>query len=163
MWSALIPKKNITGKGYTYNVSVVTENHGGFGETYNVTLRANETEIATRLVSVQVGAAVTINFTWNTSGYAYGGCIMSAYAWPVSGETITSNNSCTDGQVQVLMPGDIVSPFRKIDIRDVSFVTKRFGTNPSSPLWDPNADINDDGKVDIKDVSTVAKGFGTNY
>ena len=161
--TSVIPKKSITGKGYTCNVSVVTENHGGFGETYNVTLRANETEIATRLVSVQVGAAVTINFTWNTSGYTYGGYIMSAYAWPVSGETTTSDNNCTDGQVQVLMPGDIASPFRKIDMKDIGSIARRFLLPPSDPLWDPNADLNDDGKVDMKDIGTAAKNFNLTY
>jgi hypothetical protein len=42
-------------------------------------------------------------------------------------------------------------------------VAKRFGTTPSAPLWDPNADINGDGKVDMKDIAAVAKNFGKHY
>jgi hypothetical protein len=47
-----------------------------------------------------------------------------------------------------------------IDMKDVAYVAKRFGTRPGDTLWDPNADINGDGKVDMKDIALVAKGFG---
>jgi hypothetical protein len=69
--------------------------------------------------------------------------------------------NCT---VRVTMTGDITGPNgvpdNKVDIKDISFVARRFGTIPSSTLWDPNADINNDGKVDIKDISDVARHFG---
>ncbi len=45
-------------------------------------------------------------------------------------------------------------------MKDVAYVAKRFGSNPSSPLWDPNADLNDDGRFDMKDIAAVAKNFG---
>jgi len=47
-----------------------------------------------------------------------------------------------------------------LDMRDVGYVAKMFGTDPSNPMWDSNADINEDGKIDMKDISTVAKEFG---
>ena len=161
--TSVIPKKSIAGQGYTCNVSVVTENHGGFGETYNVTLRANETEIATREVTVQPAATATVNFTWNTSSFAFGGYTIRAYAWPVPGETFTSDNNYTNGQVLVLWPGDIQLAYRKIDMKDIAYIAKRFGLPPSDPLWDPNADLNNDGKVDMRDIGTVAKYFGLTY
>jgi hypothetical protein len=51
----------------------------------------------------------------------------------------------------------------KVDIKDVSFVARRFGIAPDHPLWDPVADLNGDSIIDIKDVSTVARHFGDQY
>jgi len=161
--TGVIPKKTVAGKGYGCNITVVTENHGAYAETYSISLHANETEIATKLVTVPIAGVVTVDFTWNTSSCAFGGYTIWAYAWPVPGEAFTSDNNYTDGQVLVLWPGDLQTPYRKIDIKDVSYVARRFGLSPSNPLWDPNADINNDGKVDIKDISIVAKYFGLNY
>jgi len=48
----------------------------------------------------------------------------------------------------------------KIDMKDISYVVRRFKCLPSDPLWDSAADINGDGKVDMKDIGTVAKHFG---
>lgn len=53
--------------------------------------------------------------------------------------------------------------YRKIDIKDIAYVAKRFGLSPSDPIWDPNADLNNDGKVDIKDVALAAKYFRLTY
>lgn len=159
----VIPNRSIAGKGYSCNITVTTENHGGYSETFNVTLHANDTEIATKEVTVQPATAATVNFTWNTSSFAFGGYTIWAYAWPVPGETFTSDNNHTDGQVLVLWPGDIQLAYRKIDMRDIAYIAKRFGLLPSHPLWDPNADFNNDGKVDMKDIGTVAKYFGLTY
>jgi hypothetical protein len=159
----VIPKKTIAGKGYGCNITVSTENHGAYVETYNVILHANETEIETKLVTVPIAGVVTVDFTWNTSSFAFGGYTIWAYAWPVPGETFTSDNNYTDGTVMVLWPGDIQTPFRKIDMKDIAYIAKRFLLPPSDPLWDPNADLNNDGKVDMKDIGTVAKYFYLTY
>ena len=161
--TGVIPKKTIASKGYGCNITVVTENHGAYAETYNITLHANETEIATKLVTVQAAGTVTVDFTWNTSNYAFGGYTIWAYAWPVPGETFTSDNNYTDGQVLVLWPGDVQLAYRKIDMKDIAYVARRFMLPPTDPLWDPNADLNNDGKVDMKDIGTVAKYFGQTY
>ena len=47
-----------------------------------------------------------------------------------------------------------------MDIKDVSYVARRFMCLPSDPLWDSIADANGDGKVDMKDIAAVAKHFG---
>ncbi len=39
-------------------------------------------------------------------------------------------------------------------------IAKCFGTDPSNPRWNPNADIHGDGKIDIMDIFAVAKHFG---
>lgn len=57
-------------------------------------------------------------------------------------------------------------PDGKVDIRDIQFVARRFGTISGGPNWDPRADLTGqtplvpDGKVDIRDISLVARAFG---
>jgi hypothetical protein len=58
------------------------------------------------------------------------------------------------------MPGDLQSPLGKIDMRDIAFVARGFGTKLGDALCNPNTDINDDDKVDMKDVAIVARDFG---
>ena len=48
----------------------------------------------------------------------------------------------------------------KVDMKDVSYVARRFMCVPGDTLWDANADINSDGKIDMKDIAGVAKNFG---
>lgn len=160
---SVTPGKTIVGQGFSMRINVTVRNQGNYPETFNVTTYANTSSIAGQTVTLSNGSSTVMTFRWNTSSFARGNYTISAYASPVPGETHTEDNNFTNGLVLVLMPGDVVSPFGKIDIRDVSFVAKSFGKNSSSPLWDPNADINDDDKVDIKDISVVAKNFGKNY
>jgi hypothetical protein len=47
-----------------------------------------------------------------------------------------------------------------VDIRDFQIVAAAFGPTPSSPNWNPYADVNGDGKVDIRDIALVAKNYG---
>jgi hypothetical protein len=101
---------------------------------------------------------------WNTTGLAKGNYTISAYAWPVPGETNTADNNLTGGWVIVSLVGDITGPDGwpdgKCDMRDIGYVARRFMCKPGDPLWDPNADIDDNSKVDMKDIGTVARHFG---
>jgi len=173
----VIPIKSVVGKGYGCNITVVTENYGGYAETYNITLHANGTEIATKLVTVQVSGAATVDFTWNTSNYAFGNYTMWAYAWPVLGETNTANNNFTDGTVTIAHVGDITAD-GKCDIQDLARVSAAFGSirvnDPNNPRYGqywhtvtcstcphtPNADITNDGKIDIQDLARTSANFG---
>jgi hypothetical protein len=87
-----------------------------------------------------------------------------AYAWPVPGETDTTDNTFTDGWVIVSMVGDITGPNGwpdgKVDIRDVAKVSRIYGALSGMPGWDPNCDINNDQKIDIKDVAAVSRQYG---
>jgi len=47
-----------------------------------------------------------------------------------------------------------------VDMKDISYVARRFGINVTNSLWDPIADVVSDGKIDMKDIGTVAKHFG---
>jgi len=60
------------------------------------------------------------------------------------------------------LPGD-VNADTKVDILDLSIVSKAYGSTFGGPKWNPCADVNDDGKVDILDTSMVSKNFGKTY
>jgi len=118
------------------NINITVENQGDFTETFNVTLYANTTAIETKQVTLISGTLTTLTFTWNTTGFAKGKYTIWAYAWPVPGETETTNNTLTDGCVYVAMIGDLTG-----------------GT--------PNPyDFISDGKVNIRDISIIARHFG---
>jgi len=56
--------------------------------------------------------------------------------------------------------GDVQSPFGTVNMRDIAYIARHFGTNSASPNWDPVCDLNSDGKIDMKDMALVARHFG---
>jgi parallel beta-helix repeat protein len=164
--NVVTPSKTVVGQGCSLNINVTAANQGARTETFNVTLYANTTSITTQTVTLTSGNSTTITFTWNTTGFAKGNYTISAYAWPVLGETDTADNTLPDGWVVVAMVGDITGPSGwpdgKVDmIYDIRTVAKLFGAAPPDPRYNPNYDINGDGVIDmINDIRTVAKQFG---
>ena len=78
---------------------------------------------------------------------------ISAYAWPVVGETHTSDNNYTDVRpVRVYLQGDI-NRDNWTDIYDAILLAGAFNN------WKPNADLNCDGVVDIYDAIILAGNF----
>jgi hypothetical protein len=155
--------KTVVGQNYTLNITVTAANLGDLPETFNVTVYANTIEVGTQTVNNLLnGTSTLLSFSWNTTGVAKGNYTISAYAQPVSGETNTEDNSRTSSTAVMVtgLPGDLMPTFGVVDMKDIAYVAKRFGTDPSKPLWDPNADLNGDGKVDMRDVALVAKYFG---
>jgi hypothetical protein len=165
--------KTVVCQGYTSNITVTVENQGGFLETFNVTVYANTTAIETQTVnSMPNGTSTILTFTWDTSGFAKGKYTISAYAWPVPGETDTADNNFTGGWVRVSMVGDLTGgtpnpwdfvPDGKVDGKDIAIVALCFGSAPGCPppyIWNPNSDVNNDVKIDGKDIATVALHFG---
>lgn len=156
--------KNVVGQGLTLPMNVTVMNKGDFAENFGVTCYANTTTLGTQSVfDLSNGTSTTLTFNWNTSGFAYGNYTITACAEPVPNEADTQNNNLTLGWVWVGLQGDIQPPFGTIDMKDVSYVARRFLCLPSDPLWDSNADVNGDGKIDMKDISTVARHFGEHY
>ena len=130
----VIPSKTVIGQGYSTSISVTATNQGGLTETFSVTVYANTTEIETREITLSSGHSTTITFIWNTSGFAKGYHTISAYAWPVPGETDTADNNCPGGWILVAMVGDLGGRV-------------------------PPAFFNCDGKVDGKDLALFLKCF----
>lgn len=160
--------KTLVGEGFCDNVTVYLIDDGEYAETFNVTVRVNATVIGTQqITNLNATDQTTLTFTWNTSGLILGTYTIGAYASPIPGETNTANNSCTGRLVSVVLVGDITGPKSQpdftVDLRDIAYIAKRFGTHPSQPLWDPNADLNSDGKIDIRDIGIAATHFGERY
>jgi hypothetical protein len=66
-------------------------------------------------------------------------------------------------QLAVDVMGSDGRPDGKVDMRDISYVARRFNCLPSDALWNSAADINGDGKIDMRDIGIVAKHFGEHY
>jgi hypothetical protein len=162
-----ITSKTVVGQNFFLPSSMSIFNYGNNTETFNVTVHANTTVIATFTnITLASRNSKTLNFSWDTTGFAKGNYTISAYAWPVQNETDTSDNTFTDGWVIVSIVGDINGPDGwpdgKVDmIYDIRSVAMLFGVASPDPRYIANYDINGDGKIDmINDIRTVAKQFG---
>ncbi|MGB9135013.1 MAG: dockerin type I domain-containing protein, partial [Candidatus Bathyarchaeia archaeon] len=150
----------IVGQGYTCKINVTLTNQGDFTESFNVALYANATLIGTSSINSLTEKTSTVaTFIWNTTGFAKGNYTISAYAWPVSGETETADNRLNDIYIFVTLPGDINGD-KKVDILDAIKLANAFGSKLGDPSWNPNADINDDHRVNILDAIILSNHFG---
>jgi parallel beta-helix repeat protein len=174
---SVVPSKTVVGQDYSCSITVYGVNRGEYPENFNVTAYANTTTIASQAVTLTSGNSTAINFTWNTAGFAYGNYTVSAYAWPVQGETSTGDNTLSDGTVIISHLGDITGD-GKCDIQDLARVSGAFGSrrvnDPNDPRYGqywhtvtcptcphtPNADITNDAKIDIQDLARTSANFG---
>jgi hypothetical protein len=91
-------------------------------------------------------------------------------AWYIDGVfkpnpvTITVDHNITaevhPGAFSPFLPLEDINIDGRIDMRDIGFVSRSFGTTPDMPGWNPNCDLNGDGKVDMRDIGFVPKVFG---
>jgi len=165
--------KTIVGQGFSIDINITIQNQGNVRETFNVTAYYDNNPIETLgMYMWDPEQSYTIPLKWNTSGVAKGNYTISAYVWPVPGETDTTDNTHTDGWIIVAMIGDISSPLKpgvpdgKVDMADVGAVAKLFGVAYPDPRYNANYDITGpivgvpDGKIDMMDIGTVARRFG---
>jgi parallel beta-helix repeat protein len=96
-------------QGYRCLITVKVTNKGDLTETFNITVYANMTDTGnvtlTRTfenVILSSRDSRTLTFMWNTSGFDIGDYTISAYAWPVPGETDIADNTFVDGVVQIV-------------------------------------------------------------
>jgi hypothetical protein len=155
--------RTVVGQGYSLSINVTVENQGDYLESSNVTLYGNAAVIGTREnIILPKGSRTILTFTWNTSGFAKGNYIISAYAWPVPGETDTEDNTCIEGVVTVTIPGDVDGDFN-VDIFDAVQITSRYGKIVPPVPPDSNADIDGNGVVNIFDVVICTGNYGKKW
>lgn len=135
------------------------------------------------------GTSGFLHISWNTSKIRPANYTISLLALPVPGESVRllPSNMATAGNVTVRCVGADVDCDGRVDIVDVARVAKMFGTkiitpnisgdcsdtildvsfeafyfgtNTTSPNWNPRADLNKDGRVDILDIALIASEFG---
>lgn len=164
--ATITASKTVVGQGYntTVVISVTIINYGEETETFNFTFQtpaAVHEEVGLTLASRD---SATFTFEWNTTGSAKGNYTITAYLTPVDGETDTTDNNQTRWII-ITIAGDVTSfnpgvPDYKVDMRDIGALCNRFGAKPSSPNWNPNYDVNNDGRVDMRDIGIACNNFG---
>jgi len=158
--------KTVVCQGYSLNVAVTAADLGDSYETFNVTVYANTTIVASQDITLSSEGTANVTFTCDTTGLPLGRYTISAYAWPFQGETnTTNNNNFTGGFVYVSMVGDLTGPTPfvpdgKVDGRDMIAVAKCFGSRLGDPSYNPNCDLFNCGEIDGRDITIVAKHFG---
>lgn len=85
-------------------INVTVENQGDYTEDFNVTVYANETEIAVRNLTLTAANSTTVTLSWNTTDVPLGSYAIRAEADQVSGETDVSDNAFTVGYSIALIP-----------------------------------------------------------
>jgi len=151
--------KNVVGQGYCLYTSVTVANQGDYSEAFNITVYANQTNIATlENVTLTSGNSTSVISLWNTTEFACGNYTLSAYVSLVPGETNNADNNLTGGTVYVGIPGDLNAD-GKVNILDAILLSNAFGASPGSSNWNANADINGDGVVNILDAIILANNF----
>jgi hypothetical protein len=91
----ITPSETTADQGETVNINVTVANHGSYAETFNLTLYANTSIVASQILTLQTGDFNVVSFDWNTAGLTNGNYTLSAYAWPVADEVDTTNNNLT--------------------------------------------------------------------
>jgi hypothetical protein len=157
--TTVAPLKTVVGQGYCCDVNVTVANQGGYDETFNVTVYANQTAVGKQTVALLTGNFQTITFIWNTTGYAKGNYTIKAVADSVQGETDTLDNTRVNGSVIVGLVGD-VNTDNYVGIDDIFTIASDFGQERGYPDFNPNCDINNDGYIGIDDIFTAAQHFG---
>jgi parallel beta-helix repeat protein len=159
----VVSSKTVVGQNYSMNESVTVENQGDYTETFNVTVYANET-IPIEIVQLTLTGEtpVTVDFTWNTTGFTYGNYTISAYASPVEGETSTEDNTLVDGWVYVSIPGDINGD-QYVNAKDAVILGVAFGSKRGEVRYTPNADINGDDWCNAKDAIILGTYFDQHW
>lgn len=157
----VVPSKTVTSSKVCINATVV--NHGDYTETLNVTIYANTTIINTlQDIALTNGHSITVSYEWNVTGFPNGNYTISAYAWPVPGETDTTDNTFVYGIVTVTICGDVDGDF-DVDIYDVVQITGVYLSEIGDPQYKANSDLDCNGKIQIYDVIICTGHYGQKY
>jgi len=161
----LVPYATVVGKGYCTTIGAYIQNKGKTTESFNATVYINETLVDSQVVTLTGANFTTVNFYWNTSAFAHGNYTLKAIVDIVPNETnILDNTYVTLFQVHIGVPGDISGPTQgaydgTCNMRDIQYLILLFNTNPGSPNWKPNADINSDDTVNMRDIQIAILNF----
>jgi outer membrane protein assembly factor BamB len=158
--------KTVIGQGYTGNITIFIQNKGNYSENVETSIYAGSSMIASwNLNNLLAGNSAYFIATWNTTYFVYGNYTLSAYALPVPGETNTVDNNCTCSiPIHVGVSGDVSSvsqgvPDGTVSMRDISYFIYLYNTQPKSPQWNANADVNNDGIINMRDIAIAIFNF----
>jgi hypothetical protein len=138
------------------DIQVTVQNNGQATETFNVTLTVNSQFVATQTASLDPGAIGTLTLNWNTTTLAYGNYTIQAYIPPLGYQESTVNFTW---RAVVTIPGDLNGDFT-VGLSDLVTLAQSYGSQPSDPKWNPNADIDGNAKVGLTDLVLLATHYG---
>lgn len=160
--------KSIIASGSILHIYVTVENLGGFNETFNLNIYADQDittigdEITIKTQTIEDLLLLTskvIMVGWNTTGLAKENYTISSKASIVPNETNTTNNLYVDGTIIVTILGDLNGD-GVVDILDIAMVARAYGSYPGHPRWNPNADLDNNSIIDILDIARTARNYG---
>jgi hypothetical protein len=148
-------------QGWTINVRIVVTNLGETTENFTVKLYCDSTLIATQAVlNLAPNATLDSYIVWNTASIPY--ChnyTINAIASNVTGETNTANNAFVDGQIYVKIMGDVNGDGR-VELMDFYELSNAYGSYPSHPRWNSEADLSQDSLVELMDFFIMSIHYG---
>jgi len=151
---------NIAYVGQIVDFEVIVKNEGPMSETFNVTLQNNVTIIEERTVTnLAPYTNTSLFFDWNTSTVLPGYYQFSATADPLPDETDLTDNSMTDGIINLKLLGDINNDFI-VDDNDLILLNQAYGSTLSSPNWNADADLNNDNIINVLDLCIFGENYG---
>ena len=164
---SVVPSRNWTFPSVPVNITVTAKNFGETTESFDVEAYYDSNLLETYpVVDLAPNAEIAIVFTWNTSNLTpCNNYTITGKATTIPFEYNTTNNVLVDGTVEIRHVGDINGD-GKVDMRDIAVAAKAFGSYPSHPRWNPDADITGpvylvpDNKVDMRDVAVTSRNFG---
>jgi len=147
------------------NINVTVRNYGDFAENTTLTIKLNNTILATIVVvNLSINQTRLFQISWQSSLGFWGRYSILATVQPVPRENTINqaDNNWSGGPIRVSPPGDV--DFNGcVNILDAALLAYSYGSSqgpPPSPLWNPNADVDHSGKIDILDAAQLAFYFG---
>jgi hypothetical protein len=156
---------------------VTIENQGNFAESgFEVTLCRGSTPIGTQTVSsLNVGAAVRLEFTWTVDAPYNSTFIVSVKTSTITGENDAADNIITackyggltrDAWVKVKLAGD-ANGDGFVNSLDIGKLNSHWSPAAGTPAWSKGysftVDPNEDGYINSLDMGVVNLNWGTKY
>ena len=158
-----VPLKTIVASNFVLHFNIFAMNYGAFPEVFSVTVYADNSAICTQeSIVLDSRESVILNFTWNTSSFAYGSYTLWVYIPSVAVETEIDDNNFTFGTMTITIPGDFDGDF-KVGPADFALLSSAYGSTPNKSKWNPNCDVNDDDKVGPADFAQLSAHYGQHY
>jgi len=151
-------------QGLNATVTCRVVNYGIESLLFNASLEVNGTPLASFTdVPVEGRNSIILGCTWNTSSVDTGNYTVIVEVSRLENESDLADN-IRSLIVAVIsnLTGDINGD-SIVDMKDVSYVSRRFLCLRGDPLWDSVADINSDGKINMMDIGITARHLGEHY
>jgi PKD repeat protein len=154
--------KTIVGVGYLFNFSITVENQGDYTESLNLTILANEIELARfSNLTMTNGDGLRMVLFWNTTGFAKGYYNLTTIV-ELSQDSDSMDNTLVCPNILVSLPGDLNGD-KFVNAKDAVVLGTAFNSHQGESAYKPNADINDDCYVNAKDAVILGRYFNQSW